>query len=333
MLRHPNFPYKRTSLYNIIVYLEYPYGGLDNRLRLKSTERIRHLTNIYLARVARVRAEGRVVVYLDETWYDTHDVKKKGFRDGSIDCTLPHSVPSKGKRILVLHAGNEDGYLDGCLLLSAKNIADANADFHKDMNAERFEKWVREQLLPSLARRHPGRGCAIVMDNAPYHSRRDARLKHPIKKSNRAELFGVLFNHDIPVPPSNRPSVPTNKELLDAAKAAIVQRHIPQAYVVVDNYVAQKGHLVRLPPYFCEFNPIELSWSLLKRLVLKHNTSIRLGASVVELLRQMERRVTPEHWRKFCEHTINEENRHRNAPQHAPVIVPLNAIVTVTSMW
>ena len=39
------------------------------------------------------------------------------------------------------------------------------------------------------------------------------------------------------------------------------------------------GHeVVRLPPYHCELNPIELAWSQLKRFIKENNTLFTLSA-------------------------------------------------------
>ena len=38
------------------------------------------------------------------------------------------------------------------------------ADYHQEMNAENFERWFKEKLLPALPA-----NCLIVMDNASYH--------------------------------------------------------------------------------------------------------------------------------------------------------------------
>ncbi len=115
---------------------------------IKSTDRILNLRNIYLRRIAEKWAEGYICVYLDETWYDTHDVKKKGFSDSSVHYTLPFAMPSRGQRVIIVHAG----FLDGAFLLACKNIKEAMADYHSEMNAQVFENYIQTQLLPMLER-------------------------------------------------------------------------------------------------------------------------------------------------------------------------------------
>ena len=54
------------------------------------------------------------------------------------------------------------------LLLCGKQLSDSCADYQDDMNAELFERWFVNTLIPNLPK---DRKVAIVMDNAKYHSR------------------------------------------------------------------------------------------------------------------------------------------------------------------
>ena len=100
---------------------------------------------------------------------------------------------NKGKRIIILHAGSEDGFIPGCLLTAAKDIVNSAADYHQDMNSGLFETWVRTQLLPSLARRYPGKSCVVIMDNASYHTRVRLVFQYPLFVVSCFFLFFCLF--------------------------------------------------------------------------------------------------------------------------------------------
>lgn len=100
--------------------------------------------------------------------YDTHDMVKRGWTDDSLSSTLD-APPSRGKRIIILHAGYEGGWVPGALLIATKNIKDAAADYHQDMNGDLFETWFEKTLIPALASTFPDEPCAIIMDNAAYH--------------------------------------------------------------------------------------------------------------------------------------------------------------------
>lgn len=45
----------------------------------------------------------------------------------------------RGKRLVILHAGCEDGFLDGTLLCKDKKLKGAHFDYHNDMNSDVFE--------------------------------------------------------------------------------------------------------------------------------------------------------------------------------------------------
>jgi hypothetical protein len=70
---------------------------------------------------------------------------------------------ARGPRFVIVHAGGKNGFINDAKLvfLAKKN----SADYHDEMNSERFEKWFQDQLLPNI---RPG----SVMDNAAYHSRK-----------------------------------------------------------------------------------------------------------------------------------------------------------------
>lgn len=78
---------------------------------------------------------------------------------------------------------------------------------------------------------------------------------------------------------------------------------------VVDNIAKNAGHTVlRLPPYHCELNPIELAWVMVKTYVKQNNNTFKID-DVKNLLNTAIDRVTSENWQNFIEHVITEENK------------------------
>ena len=139
----------------------------------------------YLRKIKEYRQSKREIVYLDETWFDTHDVVKYGWVDESDKCTL-NGPCSRGKRVIILHAGSDKGFVPNALLLSAKNIKQSSADYHEDMTASLFEKWFIEQLLPNI---FPN--SVIIMDNASYHSRLQNKVPNSSTKKEEIILWKV----------------------------------------------------------------------------------------------------------------------------------------------
>jgi hypothetical protein len=82
----------------------------------------------YLDNIAKYRAENRQIYYLDETWYDTHDTAKKGWTDGSNNCRITAMAPGKGTRLVILHCGSSDGFVENGLYLCGKNMEQCNVD-------------------------------------------------------------------------------------------------------------------------------------------------------------------------------------------------------------
>ena len=109
--------------------------------------------------------EGYNVVFIDETWITTHHTKDREWQ--SKDGTQGrHVTSSKGQRLIILHAGSENqGFIEGVKLIFPSKSTD-NRDYHAEMIGDIFEKWMTDQLLPSL-----DRPSCVVMDNASYHNR------------------------------------------------------------------------------------------------------------------------------------------------------------------
>ena len=67
--------------------------------------------------------------------------------------------------------------------------------------------------------------------------------------------------------------------------------------------------VLRLPVAHPELNPIELAWSVVKGYVAKHNKKFTLK-EIEELVPQGISQVTPQMWKKFCDHTVKVEEEY-----------------------
>ncbi|XP_037505831.1 uncharacterized protein LOC119382183 [Rhipicephalus sanguineus] len=196
----------------------------------------------YLRTIREMRKEKRAIYYRDETWVNAGHTKEKvwedAFRKG---LTTGLCAPSgKGGRLIVLHAGSENGFVDGAsLVFRAKKTV--TSDYHSEMDGPRFERWFKEQLLPNIEPR-----SVIVVDSASYHG---VQLKKwPSTSSRKAEIQSWLTQKNIPW--SNDQLKPELIQLVNQNK------HRFSGYRI-DALAKVAGHdIVRLPPYHCEFNPI-----------------------------------------------------------------------------
>lgn len=243
----------------------------------------------------------RPIYYLDETWVNAGHTKEKVWEDGNVTTreeafrqglTTGLRAPSgKGGRLIPLHAGSEDGFVNAaCLVFRA---AKGTGDYHKEMDGPRFEKWFAEQLLPNLKPR-----SVIVMDNAPYHSVRLEKV--PTSSTRKSDIQSWLTEKNIAF----------SQDQLKAELLELVNQHKKMFSACrVDVVAKAAGHdVVRLPPYHCEFNPIELIWSQVKGYVAANNTTFTL-AGVEKLLPESINLVTQDKWLRACAHVekIEEE--------------------------
>ncbi|XP_074027309.1 uncharacterized protein [Leptinotarsa decemlineata] len=128
---------------------------------------------------------------MDETWVNAgHTTPKvwvdesvtssrRAFLDGlSTGLTNPSG---KGKRLIICHIGNENGFVaEGLWCFESKKTG----DYHEEMNSGSFEQWF-SKVLPHLED-----NAVIVMDNAPYHLRRLQNFPSPASTPLRVNMSG-----------------------------------------------------------------------------------------------------------------------------------------------
>jgi transposase len=138
--------------------------------------------------------------------------------------------------------GTKEGFIDDAsLIFSTKN---KSADYHDNMNAELYEKWFEEKVLPGLTG-----PTIIILDNARYHSRKVET--RPSCSWTKLKISEWLQNRNIDSDPDS-----LKCELLEISNKCPLTKEY-----VVDNLALQYGHVVlRLPSYHCQFNPIEMVW-------------------------------------------------------------------------
>ncbi|XP_060875351.1 uncharacterized protein LOC132948737 [Metopolophium dirhodum] len=293
---------KKTSLGIVLKSLNFKYTKRQrNSFLLERSDLVAWRRN-YLLQIRQFREEGRPIYYLDETWINVGDCSTKVWVDQTVTSHrmaflegLSTGAPNptgKGKRLIILHIGSTDGFLQRGLLCfeSKKNTS----DYHDEMNGQTFKEWF-EEILPLLKD-----NAVVVMDNAPYHSVKSEKVPNmtPRKKADIVNWI-LLKDEEIDI---------TNKAKSDLIE--IVKRLKPKYNTyVIDDIAKEAGKsILRLPPYHCELNPIELVWSMVKQYVKANNTTFKL-TDVKNLLYQALDRVTPGDWQNFISHVITEEKK------------------------
>jgi transposase len=240
----------RTTFYKLFKKMGYKYehskkiirSDLMNKIEIKR-KRIKYL--IEKRRIEK-QSPNSEFVYIDETFVHKNYVKYKVLQplNKSKRIRFKMSV-GKGTRYSIIHAGSENGFIPG-----AEHII-INSAF----NSLKFEDWLKNKLLPNFAP-----NSVVILDNATTHSKQ--YNKPPVQSSNVKTIKNWLDINNIYYNNS------ANKQEL----LKIVKENNFYVQHTVDEIILNAGHIpLRLPPYHCELNPIELVWAQLKKIIAKHN--------------------------------------------------------------
>lgn len=285
----------RTTLYKILKSIGLKYKIANDRKILCEQKHIKTLKIIFCRKFLQFQnsSENYMFVYLDETWiYQNGSPIRRWVHDTDLKFS-PSKVKNEGRRYTILHAGCELGWLGGCdFLLNSKNN---DRDYHKTMTGDLFQKWIKDQLIPALAQLKCK--CVVVMDNAPYHSM--LLDKPPTFASKKCEMQKWLTDR------TQKDYQNLNKkQLWEVIKP--FRRDCNKTYVV-DELLRQQGHeVLRLPPYHCQFNPIEMAWHVTKDYYNKHiNLQSSSMKQTEDLWLESLRQCTAQTWKNFCVHCEN----------------------------
>lgn len=91
----------------------------------------------------------------------------------------------------------------------------------------------------------------------------------------------------------------------------LIKRHKPAPEYEIDNLLKNHGHtILRLPPYHCDLNPIEMISSSMKRHVADHNIG-KSDSEMPQLISNEFNAISAEEWQKHCRHVKKIENEYR----------------------
>ncbi|XP_050512812.1 uncharacterized protein LOC126888513 [Diabrotica virgifera virgifera] len=94
----------------------------------------------------------------------------------------------------------------------------------------------------------------------------------------------------------------------------------------VDELAKRDGHnVLRLPPYYCVFNPIELIWSQLKESLRRNNCCPNFSSESVSHVVEEIKKISPTLWQNCVSHVIKTEDHYRTLSSHIkPIIITLD---------
>lgn len=245
----------------------------------------------------------------------------------------------KGGRAIVIGIGSLlTGVVPELLEIFKGKKSKTTDDYHKEMNGMVFEAWLGK-VLDWIKEKYPNQKHVVVMDNASYHSRLADECVTPTTNNLKADIIKYMLDNTI-VPPQLLPGyktpaeaqalllecikkgidfpysepeyesgpLPTTEQFNTLTKAVLLSCIPPKEKIyVTDEMCKAKGvMMVRLPPYHCEFNPIELVWAKAKAAVAKRNVTYNLKEAM-RIMREETEACGPEYWAKVNRHTMKEE--------------------------
>lgn len=158
-------------------------------------------------------------------------------------------------------------------------------DYHEEMDGKSFENWFTK-VLPMLEE-----NCVIVLDNASYHSRKAEKI--PTTATRKAEIQDWLRSK----------SISFEDSMVKVELLRIVNENKTKYNKNIVDEIA-KAHnrtVLRLPPYHCELNPIELIWAEIKNYVANKNTTFKF-CDIKNIFHDAVISITPEKWKNCVEH-------------------------------
>ena len=126
--------------------------------------------------LARYEAQGRPIVYLDESGFKSHDYRPYGYSAIGKPCygTYNWQLKNQANAIGAVHQN----------YLFAVNL------FYCSIDSDIFHYWVTNTLLPELPSQ-----SVIVMDNATFHKRKDTQSA--IEKAGHSILWLPPYSPDL----------------------------------------------------------------------------------------------------------------------------------------
>lgn len=276
------FSGQKSSLAKVLKTIGFSYKKSDKRKVLMERTDIA-LARCDFLREAKTIQDWKNIVFTDETWLNANHTVSRSWTDDTAASTS--AVPmGKGERLIICHAGTAKGFVQDALLAFKSH---KSGDYHEEMNAEVYEEWFKNMLL-SLEE-----PSTIFIDNAPYHSRQIDKM--PTQANKKHEIINWLRDNGENVDDSI-----LKIELLKLLKT----KKKPKRYVI-DEMAAEYGHIVlRIPPYHCQYNAIELIWAQVKGHAARSNTSPPFTANkMLELLKNACNHVTAVNWASVVERT------------------------------
>ncbi len=205
---------------------------------------VRQQRHTYLHTIRYFRNSGYSPVYIDESFLHHYHGHQFSWFNKEVGDYLERPA-GKGRRWCFIHAMLEYGLVPNAgYIFEAKK---STGDYHNMFNAEHFQEWWIEKLIPNLPLK-----CVIVMDRATFHLVPEEQIIPATMR--KAELQEWLTSKNIP----------WESHWLKPKLVQHVDWQIDKT-PIVQKIAEKRGYKVLiLPVHHPELNPIELVWGIVK---------------------------------------------------------------------
>ena len=136
-------------------------------------------------------------------------------------------------------------------------------DYHDSMDGESYRCYFEKSICQNIPKH-----SVIVIDNAPYHSKNTEN--YPTSKCRKQQFVDWLTEKNITFP---------DKALRAELWTLVKSEREKFPAKVMETVAKEYGHeILRLPPYHCELNPIELAWAAEKNYVAGENKDMSIDS-------------------------------------------------------
>ncbi|MBI5345573.1 MAG: transposase [Chlamydiae bacterium] len=221
----------------------FEFGKGTRTQHLKEKDYVIAARQRYLRKIRNNRSKDGIMirpeVYLDESYVNKNHSNDFTWFFGE-DGPWIQKPTGNGDRLIIMNAITHEGWVPG-----AKTVFKSlrkTGDYHGQMNADIFQKWFKEKLLPNIPP-----NSFIILDNASYHNTL-SNSSSPTAACSKKRIQNWLEANKIPC----------SADCLKAELIEALGRLAPEPIYVIDEMARQHGHdVVRTPPYHPELQPIE----------------------------------------------------------------------------
>uniref|UniRef100_A0A8R1IFY0 Tc1-like transposase DDE domain-containing protein n=1 Tax=Caenorhabditis japonica TaxID=281687 RepID=A0A8R1IFY0_CAEJA len=255
-----DFPYGQRVLTYVLGGMGFCFKKKTHNPNIEEREDLRAMRIKFLEKMQRLREAGSYFCYFDETWIFAGMVLEYGWQVREADpykrareidkkerLPGPPKGASRGKRGIVAAVLTMDGVLPGSEKVWVSNVraSERREDYHQEMNAELYEKYMLNDVIPALVRvaAAANQPPVLIIDNAPYHNR--TLENAPTKAAKKQVMKDFLTRHGALYDESaKRAELYEKVEELIASKGG---RWYFKKYVV-DEFAKSKGVIVHVSP-------------------------------------------------------------------------------------